>query len=265
MYTRKEALQYEYWAEFIDAIYKLENNGNQYTKMVNHHMNMQHNMHTMGSIQQIANGPIKVPSGTQRFLPWHRQYLLEFEKLLQTINPKLYIPYWDWSLNRDFPKELKDLLLDLTFKISNRRGGFEIVKTKSIQRRFPFNSSALPNIAEVQGAMNETNYVNFSVELEGRGIIDDNTGEFIPFGRWSAGLHNLVHGLVGGIMGNTQLSPADPVFWLHHAYCDKIWWDWQKQNPNEGPTLTGQDKILDPWTVNVDELNSPSTLPYTYI
>ena len=31
-------------------------------------------------------------------------------------------------------------------------------------------------------------------------------------------------------MVNVALSPGDPLFYLHHTYLDKIFWDWQSQN-----------------------------------
>ena len=34
----------------------------------------------------------------QQFFPWHRWYLLEFENLLRRADPRVTIPYWDWSL-----------------------------------------------------------------------------------------------------------------------------------------------------------------------
>jgi tyrosinase len=35
--------------------------------------------------------------GTQRFLPWHRVYLLQLEQAIQAIHPDVTIPYWDWT------------------------------------------------------------------------------------------------------------------------------------------------------------------------
>lgn len=34
---------------------------------------------------------------TPSFFPWHRRYLLEFEKALQAVDPGVSIPYWDWT------------------------------------------------------------------------------------------------------------------------------------------------------------------------
>jgi tyrosinase len=41
-----------------------------------------------------------------------------------------------------------------------------------------------------------------------------------------AALHNLVHVWDGGFM-NSMESPLDPIFWLHHSFVDRIWFEWQ--------------------------------------
>jgi hypothetical protein len=38
------------------------------------------------------------------------------------------------------------------------------------------------------------------------------------------GIHGSVHIWVGGTMSDAAVSPADPVFWLHHANLDRLWW-----------------------------------------
>lgn len=36
--------------------------------------------------------------GWERFLPWHRAYLYEFEQNLQDFDPDITLPYWDWTM-----------------------------------------------------------------------------------------------------------------------------------------------------------------------
>jgi tyrosinase len=36
--------------------------------------------------------------GWERFLPWHRAYLYEFEQNLQDFEPGVTLPYWDWTM-----------------------------------------------------------------------------------------------------------------------------------------------------------------------
>lgn len=89
---------------FINVMTTLINapgDANPYGNMVNHH-GMMHNMHGSMSL-----------AGRQRFLSWHRVYLLKVEQMGKVINPAFFIPYWElgyvarssslvcrlWSLN----------------------------------------------------------------------------------------------------------------------------------------------------------------------
>lgn len=67
-------------------------------------------------------------------------------------------------------------------------------------------------------------------------------------------------------MNNIQISPADPVFWMHHAEIDRIWSAWQANPANAAktPTLTGADRVMDPWPETAAQLSSISTLGYSY-
>ena len=42
--------------------------------------------------------------GWERFLPWHRIYLYEFEQALQDQCPDVTLPYWDWTMPQYVPK-----------------------------------------------------------------------------------------------------------------------------------------------------------------
>jgi len=48
-----------------------------------------------------------------------------------------------------------------------------------------------------------------------------------------SGIHGGGHYGVGGRfgqMGDLYTSPADPIFWLHHANLDRVYWSWQKRD-----------------------------------
>ncbi|VUC32084.1 unnamed protein product [Clonostachys rosea] len=42
--------------------------------------------------------------------------------------------------------------------------------------------------------------------------------------------HNGGHSGVGLEMANPISSPGDPIFYLHHTWLDKVWWDWQAKD-----------------------------------
>jgi tyrosinase len=42
--------------------------------------------------------------GWERFLPWHRIYLYEFEQALQDVCPGITLPYWDWTMPQYCPE-----------------------------------------------------------------------------------------------------------------------------------------------------------------
>ena len=43
--------------------------------------------------------------GWERFLPWHRAYLYEFEQNLQDFSPDIMVPYWDWTMPQYRPED----------------------------------------------------------------------------------------------------------------------------------------------------------------
>ena len=53
-------------------------------------------------------------------------------------------------------------------------------------------------------------------------------------------------------MGNSMISPNDPIFWMHHAQIDRIWAVWQPINPNEQAFLEDEERFLDPWEGEFD-------------
>ena len=48
------------------------------------------------------------------------------------------------------------------------------------------------------------------------------------------GPHAAGHIAVGGTMGSSS-SPADPIFWMHHANIDRLWSIWAQSHPTKKP------------------------------
>lgn len=168
------------------------------------------------------------------FLPWHREYLSRFEKALQSVNPNVTIPYWDWTDPRSV-----DVIFQPDFLGTNGSGqpvedpgtgvmleggpvqsgnfsnadGWNLIPElhsqiataetlgTSVIRYLPPDSnppgSRLPlDEAETDRILESEDYDSFRSFVEGEITIDENGNEQIC--ERSPCTHNLVHGLVGG-------------------------------------------------------------------
>lgn len=95
-------------------------------------------------------------------------------------------------------------------------------------------------------------------------------------------IHNLIHNFSGGanpFVGIGPPTPAnqfptgdmvdsgrtafDPIFWGHHANCDRLWAEWQRRHVGRGPD--NPDAILPPWNFTVEDTYSISALGYEYV
>lgn len=55
-----------------------------------------------------------------------------------------------------------------------------------------------------------------------------------------------------GQMGDLNTSPADPLFHLHHANLDRLWWSWQSLNlPARLSDISGPSIMMNPASPNV--------------
>lgn len=216
---------------FIDVVRQMMQDGS-YQRIAVVHANMRHNMHgTMGRL------------GLNRFLAWHRRFLLAFEQELQRTDRQmqgaetssLTIPYWHWSANQQFPVWLANLPPAF---------GHDGPNSPAVPRT-PGSGGELPSTADVLAILND---------FEARSGLDDSFNIYEKFTYclegWADNLpgHNHVHSWVGGVMNNTSYSPADPVFWLHHGEIDRIWWIWQQDHTNDHPPHDRSLLQLDPWT-----------------
>jgi tyrosinase len=161
------------------------------------------------------------------FLAWHRVYVRALERRLQVVDASVTIPYWDWIANPRMPRQLNR-------PADRQKWGI----TRNWSPQF------LPTAAQLTAVTALT--------------------RFAPFQRGLESLHGNVHIAVGGEDGTGTMagaaSPADPLFWLHHANIDRIWAQWQGAGggrPSNGsetlqppPIITGKVSAA----LNIDRL-----------
>jgi tyrosinase len=183
------------------------------------------------------------------FFPWHRVYLLQFEKDLQSVTQdnSITVPYWYWT-DGDSSPFTPDLMgsdgeatndnspgkvLDGPFAHDGPNSWTVVVKdeptdpnylTRGLGRRA--DALRLPTTVQLDRVMQIPFYDSPVWKLGSPGFRTS----------LEVALHNLVHRWVNGTMVN-MTSPNDPVFWLHHANIDRLWGDWQIQHPTVCPFL----------------------------
>ena len=64
-------------------------------------------------------------------------------------------------------------------------------------------------------------------------------------------------------MFSNLTASYDPVFWPIHVNIDRLWWEWQKINPNGQPS--DLDSILSPWSYTIRDTLDVSRFGYEYV
>lgn len=198
-----------------------------------------------------------------RFLPWHRLFLLEFERAMraQTGGARAFIPYWDWTVaaQRRLPAWLSRLPSSMIQ--AGSRTPFPVTRAVTVTTPpVDHDDPVLPTRASVQALM----VSDRGTDPRTRAAVTTDT-----YDRFTAALellHGPPHVWVGGTMAGT-FSPADFVFFMHHAQIDRLWATWQRRFSAQRPSLTGSAGDLqrvDGTTVRFDTLLSVTSLGFDY-
>ena len=185
--------------------------------------------------------PIECPHGGELFLPWHRAYLYFFEMALREFEPSVTIPWWGWASGQ-LPDAYTDPSPDNPLTAGPIPPNAQLPGGPS--ETFRTGPADLPTSADVQAAL----------------ALDD----FLDFSETVRGLHNWVHGSIGGSMGSVANAAYDPIFWAHHSYVDRLWRLWQLRHSSVTlpPSLLGQ--ALAPFPMTVQQTLSVTALGYDY-
>jgi tyrosinase len=194
------------------------------------------------------------------FLPWHRKFVEEMEAALMAIDQSIIaLPYWPsemssgrgslWTTNSfgpDGDPTNGDTVQTgpfahwraLIFNVST--GRLEPRQTEGLVRQLGRSVSKLPTPKDVESLYKIGQYDTDPWNTEAISFRNQCEGWYGP------GLHNLVHNWVGGDM-TAGTSPNDPIFFLHHANVDRIWWKWQQRwgiDNYQGPPGRGQTDLM---------------------
>lgn len=196
---------------------------------------------TLGGLVAIHGDMSHYQHGSQRFLPWHRIFLILLERALRSVHPEVTIPYWDWTQASE--DSIPSWLVSYTPTVKMPTPTPSITVTRA-----PGAPSSLTTLASnTPSVMADSTFASFTGGLEG--------------------IHNGVHVWVGGTMGWISTAPADPIFWLHHCNIDRLWWQWQETHAGLNPNLTGtgpSSPVMDPWAYTEADTRSITSLGYTY-
>jgi len=211
-----------------------------------------------GGYQHIAGifgepGRHYQPTDPALFLPWHRAYLIAFERLLGRIWPGVSLSYWDWTDDAASSTGIPGRLKNVAYSDKDQgvwlnqfcRAPIDCIGHESLTERSPGPPGDLKPLTEaVRNTLMQTTYLVFGANL---------AEVSREFRRW-----------VGGHLANDEYAAYDPLFWFHHANFDRLWAAWQQANGNASVPEPLLDKVLDPFAIRVRDVLEIDRLAYTY-
>lgn len=181
------------------------------------------------------------------FLPWHRAYIAQLNKILQDNSDTcVNIPYWDWTLDEgERPIDGNIPAFDTTIMGTTRNLGTLPADSRLKDGMFACDSTDsssywVPHVSGgssldaattncLQRRYNDNTVVTFDTASEVDDEINDNNDFTSFYLDVEGGSHIPPHTYVKGHM-TTGASSFDPLFFMHHNMVDKIWDDWQKKS-----------------------------------
>jgi len=171
--------------------------------------------------------------GSWYFVVWHQMYVYFFERIVRDQVVALggpsdwALPYWNY--NQPSPRNA----LPLAFR-ENANSPTPALYVS--QRNSSINGGAglPPSITSPSFALSRPLFIGATEFGGGR---TSPLGQFwSETGRLEQTPHNDVHVAIGGWMGNPDTAAQDPIFWLHHANIDRLWWIWEQHPGHADPS-----------------------------
>lgn len=270
MYVRKNAatLTDDEWTRFMGAVIALKHtfyagsSVSVYDQFVAIHLGV-----TQLTGAQTTDGA----HGGPAFLPWHREYIRRLELALQSIDPEVTLPYWNWGLGpiSDTSSLFQDDRIGTMGAGGLSQNEIETGYLAHAPNSFnPMGWELHPSLRTFGAALQRGPSLDtsppFPTATSIANVLSNSSfNTFRPAFEWPP--HGIVHVRVGRDMA-LMTSPNDPIFFLHHCQIDRIWAKWQEDHPgtaNYNPLNTGSQghRLNDdmwPWDGAASQPSTPS-------
>lgn len=224
-----------------------------------------------------VKGSKSIAHGTEVFLPWHRLYLLDLERQLQNVDPKVSLHYWKFDepapniFKADFlGKSIIDRVENpvMTNGVSTNFAQFNAdnpLKYWSIDReKLIRRMSWFDNQKEQAGFYDSDQQSFYPVQKESETYnnkkylfkqIKDKNGNLSTddksFTILEGDPHGYTHVSNNGFVNYVPTAPKDPIFFFLHSNVERMWGKWQTMH-----------KLFDPSSEeNYPNQNEKTTIP----
>ncbi|KAK7998875.1 Tyrosinase-like protein orsC [Apiospora marii] len=183
-------------------------------------------------LQALHVAQVQYIHTTGSFFPWHRYYMTVHEALLRSeCGYKGVIPYWNEQADQAAAPLYASSIFDAETGFGSNKtdakgclvdGPFANV-TNTLMSDFTRGAPMCMQRGLDQAQFNLVAQAKVDLCLAAATYVDLNAC-------LGGDPHIAGHVAVGGIMVDVALSPADPLFFMHHTNLDRLWWQWQAQD-----------------------------------
>lgn len=209
---------------FLSALAKLNGSGQGRYKEFR-------DMHVEGLPKEEAHGGAG-------FLPWHRAYILDFERELQSIDPEVTLPYWR------FEEAAPNLFSRDFLGVADGNGRVQFAAGNPLRGWIAHGAAGIER-GDGIGPQTVLQLVKEKETIAPGGVLRPTYTEFREIeGNAHGSAHN---GSDGGWIMSHGTAPRDPLFFLLHCNVDRLWAKWQyAARVHDSADQRAFDQVSDP-------------------